>query len=87
MKDTNKYFNVSFMEMIILSLLLHVSLLIIVPRIDMNALMIPEVLDIEITMEEPQVKLPDPPKPVEKKEVIKKELKKLIHIRFHLLRK
>lgn len=77
MKDTNKYFNVSFMEMIILSLLLHVSLLIIVPRIDMNALMIPEVLDIQITMEEPQVKLPDPPKPIEKKEVIKKELKKI----------
>jgi protein TonB len=77
MDKNNKYFNLSFIEMILLSLLLHASLLIIVPQIKINALKMPEILDIEITMDEPKIKLPDPPKPVEKKEVIKNEPKKV----------
>ncbi len=74
---TQKY-EVKFLETIILSLLLHVSLLIIIPKMQHDDIAIPEILNVEIDLTQPeppkiieQPKKIDPPKPEKKPEPIK----------------
>jgi protein TonB len=74
---TQKY-EVKFLETIILSLLLHGSLLIIIPKMQHDNIAIPEILNVEIDLTQPepphiieQPKKIDPPKPEKKPEPIK----------------
>jgi len=74
---TQKY-EVKFLETIILSLLLHGSLLIIIPKMQHDDIAIPEILNVEIDLIQPeppkiieQPKKIDPPKPEKKPEPIK----------------
>jgi protein TonB len=74
---TQKY-EVKFLETIILSLLLHASLLIIIPKMQDSDIAIPEILNVEIDLTQPeppkiieQPKKIDPPKPEKKPEPIK----------------
>ena len=74
---TQKY-EVKFLETIILSLLLHGSLLIIIPKMQNDDIAIPEILNVEIDLTQPeppkiieQPKKIDPPKPEKKPEPIK----------------
>ena len=74
---TQKY-EVKFLETIILSLLLHGSLLIIIPKMQHDNITIPEILNVEIDLTQPeppiiieQPKKIDPPKPEKKPEPIK----------------
>ena len=74
---TQKY-EVKFLETIILSLLLHGSLLIIIPKMQYDDIAIPEILNVEIDLTQPeppkiieQPKKIDPPKPEKKPEPIK----------------
>lgn len=74
---TQKY-EVKFLETIILSLLLHGSLLIIIPKMQHDDIAIPEILNVEIDLTQPepakiieQPKKIDPPKPEKKPEPIK----------------
>ena len=74
---TQKY-EVKFLETIILSLLLHGSLLIIIPKMQHDDIAIPEILTVEIDLTQPeppkiieQPKKIDPPKPEKKPEPIK----------------
>lgn len=74
---TQKY-EVKFLETIILSLLLHGSLLIIIPKMQHDDIAISEILNVEIDLTQPeppkiieQPKKIDPPKPEKKPEPIK----------------
>jgi len=74
---TQKY-EVKFLETIILSLLLHASLLIIIPKMQHDDIAIPEILNVEIDLTQPeppkiieQPKKIDPPKPEKKPEPVK----------------
>ena len=74
---TQKY-EVKFLETIILSLLLHGSLLIIIPKMQHDNIAIPEILNVEIDLTQPeppkiieQPKKIDPPKPEKKPEPMK----------------
>ena len=77
MPATQKY-EVKFLETVILSLLLHASLLVIIPKMQQDDFVVPEILNIEIDLnqsETPQVieqpKKIDPPKPEKKPEPLK----------------
>lgn len=87
MSPTLQKFEVKFFETIVLSLLLHASLLIIIPRMNLNDVVIPELLNVEIELSKPQPpskieEIPkpiEPPKkqekPIEKKQEVKPEIK------------
>ncbi|MFZ9819456.1 MAG: energy transducer TonB family protein [Methylophilaceae bacterium] len=86
MSPTLQKFEVKFFETIVLSLLLHASLLVIIPRVNLNDVVIPELLNVEIELSKPQPpkieEIPkpiEPPKkqekPVEKKQEVKPEIK------------
>ena len=47
MSPTLQKFEVKFFETIVLSLLLHASLLVIIPRMNLNDVVIPELLNVE----------------------------------------
>ena len=77
MPATQKY-EVKFLETVILSLLLHASLLVIIPKMQQDDFVVPEILNIEIDLnqsEPPQIieqpKKIDPPKPEKKPEPLK----------------
>ena len=77
MPATQKY-EVKFIETVILSLLMHASLLVIIPKMQQDEFVVPEILNIEIdiTQSEPpqiieQPKKIDPPKPEKKPEPLK----------------
>ena len=77
MSLTQKY-EVKFLETVILSLLMHASLLVIIPKMQQDDFVVPEILNIEIDLtqsEPPQVieqpKKIDPPKPEKKPEPLK----------------
>ena len=77
MPSTQKY-EVKFLETVILSLLLHASLLVIIPQMQQDDFVVPEILNIEIDLtqsEPPQIieqpKKIDPPKPEKKSEPLK----------------
>ena len=77
MPATQKY-EVKFLETVILSLLMHASLLVIIPKMQQDDFVVPEILNIEIDLtqsEPPQVieqpKKIDPPKPEKKPEPLK----------------
>lgn len=77
MPATQKY-EVKFLETVILSLLLHASLLIIIPKMQQDDFVVPEILNIEIDLNQPeppqiieQPKKLDPPKPEKKPEPFK----------------
>ena len=77
MPATQKY-EVKFLETVILSLLLHASLLVIIPQMQLDDIVVPEILNVEIdlTQTEPpkiieQPKKIDPPKPEKKPEPVK----------------
>ena len=66
MSPTLQKFEVKFFETIVLSLLLHASLLVIIPRMDLNDVVIPELLNVEIELSKPQPpKIEEIPKPIE----------------------
>ena len=74
---TQKY-EVKFLETVILSLLLHASLLIIIPQMQLDDIVVPEMLNVEIDLTQPeppkiieQPKKIDPPKPEKKPEPVK----------------
>jgi protein TonB len=74
---THKY-EVKFLETVILSLLLHASLLVIIPQMQLDDLVVPEILNVEIDLTQPeppkiieQPKKIDPPKPEKKPEPVK----------------
>lgn len=87
MSPTLQKFEVKFFETVVLSLLLHSSLLIIIPRMNLNDAVIPELLNVEIELTKPQLpakieeipRLIEPPKkqekPVEKKQEVKTDIK------------
>ena len=54
MGPTLQKFEVKFFETIVLSLLLHASLLVIIPRMNLNDVVIPELLNVEIELSKPQ---------------------------------
>ena len=77
MPATQKY-EVKFLETVILSLLLHASLLIIIPQMQLDDIVVPEILNVEIDLTQPeppkiieQPKKIDPPKPEKKPEPVK----------------
>jgi protein TonB len=77
MPVTQKY-EVKFLETVILSLLLHASLLVIIPQMQLDDLVVPEILNVEIDLTQPeppkiieQPKKIDPPKPEKKPEPVK----------------
>jgi protein TonB len=77
MPATQKY-EVKFLETVILSLLLHASLLVIIPQMQLDDIVIPEILNVEIDLTQPeppkiieQPKKIDPPKPEKKPEPVK----------------
>ncbi len=77
MPATQKY-EVKFLETVILSLLLHVSLLVIIPKMQLDDIVVPEILNVEIDLTQPeppkiieQPKKIDPPKPEKKPEPVK----------------
>jgi protein TonB len=77
MPATQKY-EVKFLETVILSLLMHASLLVIIPQMQLDDIVVPEILNVEIdlTQSEPpkiieQPKKIDPPKPEKKPEPVK----------------
>ena len=74
---TQKY-EVKFLETVILSLLLHASLLVIIPQMQLDDIVVPEILNVEIDLTQPeppkiieQPKKIDPPKPEKKPEPVK----------------
>lgn len=77
MPATQKY-EVKFLETVILSLLLHASLLVIIPQMQLDDIVVPEILNVEIDLTQPeppkiieQPKKIDPPKPEKKPEPVK----------------
>ena len=77
MPATQKY-EVKFLETVILSLLLHASLLVIIPQMQLDDIVVPEILNVEIDLTRPeppkiieQPKKIDPPKPEKKPEPVK----------------
>ena len=77
MPATQKY-EVKFLETLILSLLLHASLLVIIPQMQLDDIIVPEILNVEIDLTQPeppkiieQPKKIDPPKPEKKPEPVK----------------
>ena len=77
MPSTQKY-EVKFLETVILSLLLHASLLVIIPQMQLDDIVVPEILNVEIDLTQPeppkiieQPKKIDPPKPEKKPEPVK----------------
>ena len=77
MPATQKY-EVKFLETLILSLLLHASLLVIIPQMQLDDIVVPEILNVEIDLTQPeppkiieQPKKIDPPKPEKKPEPVK----------------
>ena len=77
MPATQKY-EVKFLETVILSLLLHGSLLVIIPQMQLDDIVVPEILNVEIDLTQPeppkiieQPKKIDPPKPEKKPEPVK----------------
>ena len=77
MPATQKY-EVKFLETVILSLLLHASLLVIIPQMQLDDIVVPEMLNVEIDLTQPeppkiieQPKKIDPPKPEKKPEPVK----------------
>jgi protein TonB len=77
MSSTQKY-EVKFLETVILSLLMHASLLVIIPKMQQDDFVVPEILNIEIDLtqsEPPQIieqpKKINPPKPEKKPEPLK----------------
>ena len=77
MSATQKY-EVKFLETVILSLLLHASLLVIIPKMQHDDIVVPEILNVEIDLTQPeppkiieQPKKIDPPKPEKKPEPVK----------------
>ena len=77
MPATQKY-EVKFLETVILSLLLHASLLVIIPQMQLDDIIVPEILNVEIDLTQPeppkiieQPKKIDPPKPEKKPEPVK----------------
>jgi len=77
MPATQKY-EVKFLETVILSLLLHASLLVIIPKMQLDDIVVPEILNVEIDLTRPeppkiieQPKKIDPPKPEKKPEPVK----------------
>ena len=77
MPATQKY-EVKFLETVILSLLLHASLLVIIPQMQLDDILVPEILNVEIDLTQPeppkiieQPKKIDPPKPEKKPEPVK----------------
>ena len=71
-------YEVKFLETVILSLLLHASLLIIIPQMQLDDIVVPEMLNVEIDLTQPeppkiieQPKKIDPPKPEKKPEPVK----------------
>ena len=77
MPATQKY-EVKFLETVILSLLLHASLLVIIPKMQLDDIVIPEILNVEVDLTQPeppkvieQPKKIDPPKPEKKLEPVK----------------
>ena len=59
MPATQKY-EVKFLETVILSLLLHASLLVIIPQMQLDDIVVPEILNVEIDLTQPE-----PPKIIE----------------------
>jgi protein TonB len=77
MPSTQKY-EVKILETVILSLLLHASLLVIIPQMQLDDIVVPEILNVEIDLTQPeppkiieQPKKIDPPKPEKKPEPVK----------------
>lgn len=77
MPATQKY-EVKFLETVLLSLLLHASLLVIIPQMQLDDIVVPEILNVEIDLTQPeppkiieQPKKIDPPKPEKKPEPVK----------------
>ena len=77
MPATQKY-EVKFLETVVLSLLLHASLLVIIPQMQLDDIVVPEILNVEIDLTQPeppkiieQPKKIDPPKPEKKPEPVK----------------
>ena len=77
MSPTLQKFEVKFFETIVLSLLLHASLLVIIPRVNLNDVVIPELLNVEIELSKPQPpKIEEIPKPIEPPKKQEKPVKK-----------
>lgn len=66
MTPTTHKYEINFLETILLSLLLHASLFIIIPRMNLNEIVIPEMMNVEINLTRPQM-------PEEKEEIKKVE--------------
>ena len=84
MPATQKY-EVKFLETVILSLLLHASLLVIIPQMQLDDIVVPEILNVEIDLTQPeppkiieQPKKIDPPKPEKKPEPVVEEITEFI---------
>ena len=65
MPATQKY-EVKFLETVILSLLLHASLLVIIPQMQLDDIVVPEILNVEIDLTQPE-----PPKIIEQPKKIR----------------
>ena len=78
MSPTLQKFEVKFFETIVLSLLLHASLLVIIPRMNLNDVVIPELFNVEIELSKPQPppKIEEIPKPIEPPKKQEKPVKK-----------